>query len=91
MDDITEIWVGDLPDLAGLTRRISLRIGSPPLEYVPGKTMIRDAVMDELGCSAERAEALVDLLEVRGLIEFTGSSTQLDLSPCAWRFRDHSR
>ena len=94
MDDITEISIGDLSnlgDLAVLTRRISMRIGSPPLEYVPGKTVIRDAVMDELGYSAERAEALVDLLEARGLIEFTGSSTALDLSPCSWRFRDHSR
>lgn len=73
-------------DLAVLTRRLRDRMVPPPVEYVPGKTMIRNEVIDELGCSAEAAETLVDELEARGYIRFTGSLDTLELEPHAWTF-----
>jgi hypothetical protein len=71
-------------DLASLASRLQQRDNTPPVGYVPGKTMLRDQVIDELDCSIETAETLVDALEARGFVRFTGSSRQLELEPSAW-------
>jgi hypothetical protein len=73
-------------DLPALTRRLRDRLVPSPVEYVPGKTMIRNEVIDELGCSAEAAEALVDELEAQGYIRYTGSLRTLELEPHVWTF-----
>jgi hypothetical protein len=71
-------------DLASLASRLDQRRNTPPVGYVPGKTLLRDQVIDELDCSVEAAETLVDALEARGFIRFTGSSKRLELEPSAW-------
>jgi hypothetical protein len=71
-------------DLASLASRLDQRRNTPPVGYVPGKTLLRDQVIDELECSVEAAETLVDALEARGFIRFTGSSQRLELEPSAW-------
>jgi hypothetical protein len=42
----------------------------PPVDYVPGKTLLRDAVMTILGWQATEAEELVDSMENDGYIQF---------------------
>lgn len=73
-------------DLATLARRVRERLDFPAVGYVPGKTMIRNEVINELDCSAEIAEALVDTLEERGFIRYTGSRRTVELEPCNWEF-----
>lgn len=72
-------------DLGALTRRVRERLDTAPLGYVPGKTMIRNEVISELDCSAEAAETLVDALEAKGYIRYTGSREELELEPSVWR------
>lgn len=38
--------------------------------YMRGKTLMRDAVADLLGCSAYQAEELVETLELQGYLRF---------------------
>lgn len=56
-------------DLAKLARRLLGAVGSPLEGYVVGRTVMRDAVADLLGCSLLEAENLVETLIVRGLVE----------------------
>ena len=55
-------------DLAHLARRLLSAVGSPVEGYVVGRTLMRDAVADILGCSLLEAENLVETLIGRGLI-----------------------
>ncbi|MEZ4273432.1 MAG: hypothetical protein R3C68_18955 [Myxococcota bacterium] len=53
--------------------------------YIIGKTAIRDAVMQELQCSALFAEELVDTMESRGFIQ---RPLRDELDGYGWRFVD---
>ncbi|MCU1282137.1 MAG: hypothetical protein JWM53_5683 [bacterium] len=58
----------DLAQLAGAVRR---RYGRHLFaSYLRGKTIIRDAIIDELRCSAYEAEELVETLELMGYVRF---------------------
>lgn len=58
-------------DLAALTRELLAHVAPELLQdYLPGKTAVRDAVMDKLQCSMLHAEYLVDALEARGFLRF---------------------
>jgi hypothetical protein len=58
----------DLADLAGAVRR---RYGRHLYaSYLRGKTLVRDAIMEELRCSAYEAEELVETLELMGYVRF---------------------
>ena len=58
----------DLAQLAGAVRR---RYGRHLYaSYLRGKTLIRDALALELGCSAYEAEELVETLELMGYVRF---------------------
>jgi hypothetical protein len=58
----------DLSRLAGVVRR---RYGRHLYaSYLRGKTLIRDAIIVELGCSAYEAEELVETLELMGYVRF---------------------
>lgn len=55
---------GELVDLGSLAARLHERfVDDLPAEYVPGKTLMRDAVVETLQCSVAEAERLVDCLE----------------------------
>lgn len=56
----------------------------PPLGYLAGKTLMRDTLEDELGCSALEAEELVDTLESRGFVRFEGDPTAGEEAGTPW-------
>ena len=58
----------DLAQLAGAVRR---RYGRHLYaSYLRGKTLMRDAIVGQLGCSAYEAEELVETLELNGYVRF---------------------
>jgi hypothetical protein len=60
-------------DLNALLRELASHFaGAAPVGYVRGKSALRTAVLQILGCSELEAEQLVDTLEGRGLIRYEG-------------------
>lgn len=58
-------------DLVGLTGMLRRRYGRHLYaSYLRGKTLLRDAIAEELGCSAYEAEELVETLELMGYVRF---------------------
>jgi hypothetical protein len=46
-----------------------------PTGFVRGRTMLRDAVVEHLGCSEPEAERLVDTMVSLGFLKFDGDPT----------------
>ena len=64
----------DLAELAALVRR---RYGRHLYaSYLRGKTLMRDAIVEELRCSAYEAEELVETLELMGYVRFPSLADQ---------------
>ena len=58
-------------DLAALAAAVQRRYGRHLYaSYLRGKTLMRDAVIEELRCSAYEAEELVETLELQGSVRF---------------------
>jgi hypothetical protein len=58
----------DLSRLAGdLRRRYGRHLYA---SYLRGKTLLRDGIVERLGCSAYEAEELVETLEMMGYVRF---------------------
>jgi hypothetical protein len=58
-------------DLAQLTASLRRRYGRHLYaSYLRGKTLLRDATEETLGCSAYQAEELIETLEIQGYIRF---------------------
>ena len=58
-------------DLSLLTGALRRRYGRHLYaSYLRGKTLLRDAVVESLGCSAYEAEELVETLEMMGYVRF---------------------
>lgn len=58
-------------DLQALARTLRARVGATLLEnYLDGRTLFRDAVVEILDCSLCEAEELVDTLEAREYLYF---------------------
>jgi hypothetical protein len=58
-------------DLAALATCVQRRFGRHLYaSYLRGKTLMRDAVVEELRCSAYEAEELVETLELQGYVRF---------------------
>jgi hypothetical protein len=67
-----------------LARRLAEAFADqPPTGAVVGRTMIRNAVADMLGCSELEAEQLVDSLVLRGKLAFV----EVPETPGIWDFR----
>jgi hypothetical protein len=61
----------DAIDLACLARDLEQRLGPElEVEYLDGRTLIRDAIVELLGCSALESEELVETLESRRYVRF---------------------
>jgi hypothetical protein len=77
-------------DLEDLRDRIKSSFGDRrPMGYVPGKTAIRETVVQLLGCSDVEAENLVDTLESLHMIVYEGKVLQeIDDLEHVWRFRN---
>ena len=77
-----------LVDLRELALDIAPRFADePPRGYVLGKTAIRDALMDRLLCSAVVAESLVDRMQARGFISYTGNPREAEDGDAPWTIR----
>lgn len=61
----------DLADVAGTVQR-GLLGSSPVMGFAEGKTVLRDQVVELLGCSELEAEELVDTMVARGFFRFSG-------------------
>lgn len=60
-------------DLDDVSERLSrLFDHHPPVGYLRGKAVLRDAVGSLLGCSALEAEEIVDTMESRGFLRYGG-------------------
>ena len=58
-------------DLASLARALHRRFGAQLEEnYLDGRTLLRDAVAEVVGCSELEAEELVDTLEAMRYVRF---------------------
>ena len=57
-------------DVLSLARHIHSELPPLPPSYEDGKTILRDAVMHHLSCSADIAESAVDRMEAQGLLEY---------------------
>ena len=58
-------------DLAALTGDLRRRYGRHLFaSYLRGKTLMRDAIVESLRCSAYEAEELVETLEMMGYVRF---------------------
>ena len=72
-------------DLAELVEALRARfVSAPPSGYLGGRTALRDAVADELGCSDLEAEELVDTLVARGFVRYQGDPRVPDEDGRAW-------
>lgn len=68
-------------DLGEVARALAATLASVPLEGpVVGRTRLRDAAAEQLGCSQLQAEQIVDTMIGRGFIRFDESA-----SPGRWR------
>lgn len=73
-------------DLEDLAEKLDQAFGSvPPIGYLPGRTVLRDAVVDQLCCSQLQAEEVVDTMVDRGFLRYQGPTADGvdDLEP--WR------
>lgn len=65
-----QITVEDI-DLSALAAALRERYGRYLYaSYLRGKTVMRDAVQEQLGCSSYEAEELVETLELMGYLRF---------------------
>ena len=68
---IAPMFLVDDVDLGELTAALLRCFGETLVEgYLDGRTILRDAVATQLGCSVLEAEELVDTLESRGFLRF---------------------
>jgi len=73
-------------DATALATLLAERFGAQlNLDYVPGKTLFRDALVEELGVSEAEAEALCDALEKAKVIRFDRSEELGDVWTLATR------
>jgi hypothetical protein len=67
----------DLAQVA--TELMRIFAGNAPRGYLPGRTLLRDAVVSKFNCSQLEAEQLVDTMKSRGFLRYDGAtSTGID-------------
>jgi hypothetical protein len=72
-------------DLDVLSERLSAFFDHrPPVGYLRGKGVLRDAVIRLLGCSALEAEELVDTMESRGFLRYGGDPSAAAEAATPW-------
>lgn len=75
--------VHDLNDLASYLQTV---FGSqPPVGAIVGRTQMRDAVAEHLGCSQLEAEELVDSMVAQSVLVFEGEPGE----PGVWHIRPY--
>ncbi len=84
LDDSAGMRVADERELPRIAAHLAEAVPGPILDYVPGKTVFREAVMGFLNCSAARAEAVVDQLEAGGYLTYDADPTVRNAVPGRW-------
>ncbi|MHB1846474.1 MAG: hypothetical protein ACYCWW_16755 [Deltaproteobacteria bacterium] len=79
IDDLEQL---DLREVVA-TLRDRTPLGSP-VGYLRGKSYFRDLTAAALGCSMQRAEELVDTLEMRGYLRFQGDPSDRSRAETPW-------
>jgi hypothetical protein len=78
-------------DMQDLAYQLQARVGMlVPERYVLGKTRLRDAVIGILGCSALKAEWIVDMMEAHGFLHFCGDPAAVEGHPGHWEVEPHA-
>lgn len=77
-------------------RRVAERLNglfrhSPPVGYLPGKTLMRNALEDCFHLSELQAEELLDTLEARGFVRFEGNPAGASEVDEPWAIEWHRR
>lgn len=87
---MVQLDTGAQLDYEALAQRLARRFSDqPPIDYLDGKTAIRDEVVVLCGCSVARAEEIVDELAARGLIVFEADPGAGAIEPGTWAFPTH--
>ena len=81
--DSTDVDQLDLRDLAERLRDRT-PLGSP-VGYLRGKAYFRDLASALLDCSELVAEELIDTLELRGYLRYTGDPADRSLASAPWQ------
>ncbi len=79
------LTVASVSKLGGRTLDDLCVLIAPALDYVRGKTLMRDVLVRKLDCSQVEAELLVDQLEARGFIRFDPPASAQTLTQGTWR------
>lgn len=61
-------------DLADLATTLKNAFPTPPVGFIVGRTVLRDAVATELSCSLSDAEQVTDTMVSRGFLRYEGDS-----------------
>jgi len=72
-------------DLAALCAALRRVFDVPPSGYLRGRTAVRDAVVEHLGCSELEAEQLVETMIGLGFLRFQGDPTSAPESDEIWK------
>ena len=75
-------------DLATVTRQLRRRCGEVVVGFVEGRTVLRDALVDQLDCSQLEAEDLVETLIARGFVVRERSEEEPGVSQ--WRIQEEN-
>ncbi len=81
--ELNELGDVDLREVAERLRQ-ETPPGSP-VGYLRGKAFFRDLTASLLGCSEVTAEELVDTLEMRGYLRFTGDPESRSQAAAPWQ------
>lgn len=79
-------------DLQRLTEELREKLApGEPVGYLRGKSLMRDLLVQERGCSELEAEELVDTLEARGFLHFLGDPTERSVADSHWEIEPRGR
>jgi len=79
-------------DLKRIAERLSALFSHrPPLGYLQGKTVMRNALEDSFRLSEQDAEEMLDTLESRGFVRFLGDPSEAAEVDLPWAIDAHRR
>lgn len=77
--------VDGTPDLSVLAESLERRFGSQTKDdYLLGKTVFRDALVEMHGLSMEESEQLIDEMEGLGYLRYLGDPQRQEMVPGSW-------
>ena len=72
-------------DLQEVTQQLRDALGdAEPIGYLRGKSLMRNALVHERGFSELEAEELIDTLELRGFLKYSGDPSEPSQASAHW-------